>query len=284
MDKIFEYFFIILVFQLAYVNKKIIAFLQAILCCVLFTGVLALAGPLKHMLPPQFERYAYGVIGIIVSLLVVWLFCKWVKKQPAYYGLQWGRKSSKNFLIGFVFGLILSALAFFIVIWTNGLSVVLVTNYNIGIFFIWAMSLLLLSLMEEIAFRSFAFIHLKNNIGIWPTQITIAILFALYHVVGGQDIATSFMGPGVWAFIFGWAVLRSGGIAMATGIHFAANLLQTAIGQKSSYPSIWKVDISDGISATLQQQINTTGMLVQGGILIVGIVLTIMVQLKKLVV
>lgn len=265
-------------------NKKLVAFLQAILCCVLFTAALALTGPLKHVLPPQFERYAYGAIGVIVSLVVVWLFCKWVKKQPADYGLQWGRKSSKNFLTGFVFGLILSVLAFFIVIWVNGLSVVLVADYNIGMFFLWAMALLLLSLMEEIAFRSFAFIHLKNNLGIWPAQITIAILFALYHVVGGQDMATSFMGPGVWAFIFGWAVLRSGGIAMATGIHFAANLLQTVMGQKSSYPSIWKVDISEGISASLQQQINTTGMLVQGGILIVGIVLTIMLQRKKLVV
>lgn len=236
------------------------------------------------MMPPQFERYAYGAIGVIVSLVVVWLFCKWVKKQPADYGLQWGRKSSKNFLTGFVFGLILSALAFFIVICVNGLSVVLVADYNIGMFFMWAMALFLLSLMEEIAFRSFAFVHLKNNLGIWLAQITIAILFALYHVVGGQDMATSFMGPGVWAFIFGWAVLRSGGIAMATGIHFAANLLQTVMGQKSSYPSIWKVDIGDGISASLQQQINTSGMLVQGGILIVGIVLTIMLQRKKLVV
>lgn len=91
---------------------------------------------------------------------------------------------------------------------------------------------------------------------------------------------TSFLGPGVWAFIFGWAVLRTGGIAMATGIHFAANLLQAAIGQKSNYPAIWRIEVPETIPASLQQQINTTGVWVQLGLLLTGMLLTIIYKRK----
>lgn len=257
-------------------NKKITAFVQSVLCCTLFTGILVLVSPLKHLLPPQFERYAYGIIGIVVALVIVWIFCKWSKQDFADMGLAWRPVTIKNFFTGFLFGLLVSVVAFLIVIGINDLQIVPVQGQDTGMFFIWAMALLLLSLMEEIAFRSFAFMQLKNTWGVWPAQITIAVLFALYHVAGGQDLISSFLGPGVWAFIFGWAVLRTGGIAMATGIHFAANLLQTAIGQKASYPAIWKIDIPDTIPALLQQQLDRTGLLVQLGLLVTGIVLTLL--------
>lgn len=262
-------------------NKKTTAFIQSVLCCIFFTGTLALVSPLKHLLPSQFERYAYGIIGTGVALVIVWLFSKWSKQRFADMGLTWRPVTIKNFFTGFIFGLLVSVAAFLIVIGVNDLRVVPVPGQDIGMFFMWAMSLLLLSLMEEIAFRSFAFIHLKNTWGIWPAQITIALLFALYHVAGGQDLISSFLGPGVWAFIFGWAVLRTGGIAMATGIHFAANLLQTAIGQKTSYPAIWKIDMPDTIPASLQQQLDTTGLLVQLGLLITGIVLTLLWERQR---
>ena len=233
------------------------------------------------MLPPQFERYGYGVLGIVVGLVIVWLFCKQTREKPAAVGLQWGSRTIKNFFTGFLFGLVLSAAALWIVIQVNGLSIVTITGGNAGEFLMWGMALLLLSLMEEIGFRSFAFVHLKNNWGIWPAQVVIAILFALYHVAGGQSVLTSFLGPGTWAFVFGWAVLYSGGIAMATGIHFAANLLQAAIGQKSGYAALWRIELPGTMDASLQQQIDTTGLLVQLGILLVGITLTMIVSRKK---
>lgn len=144
-------------------NKKTTAFVQSILCCILFTGVLALVSPLKHLLPPQFERYAYGAIGIAVALGIVWLFGKWSKQGAADMGLAWRPATIKNFAIGFILGLLLSVIAFCVVTGVNGLPVVPVKDQDIGVFFVWAMSLLLLSLMEEIAFRSFAFVQVKNN-------------------------------------------------------------------------------------------------------------------------
>lgn len=233
------------------------------------------------MLPPQFERYGYGVTGIVVGLVIVWGFCKYTRLKPEIIGFQWRGSTIKNFCTGFLFGLILSAVALWIVIRVNGLSIVAITGGNTGEFLIWGMALLLLSLMEEIGFRSFAFVHLKNNWGVWPAQVVIAVLFALYHVAGGQSILTSFLGPGTWAFVFGWAVLYSGGIAMATGIHFAANLLQAAIGQKREYTALWRIELPEHMDASLQQQIDTTGLLVQLGILLVGITLTIIVSRKK---
>lgn len=262
-------------------NNKITAFLQSILCCILFTAVLALVSPLKHLLPPQFERYAYGILGVVVALGIVWVFCRWSRQRPAVMGLAWQPGTVKNFFTGFVSGLLISGIAFLIVIGVNDLQVIGVQGQDAGMFFMWAMALLLLSLMEEIAFRSFAFMHLKNNWGIWPAQITIAILFALYHVAGGQDMLSSFLGPGAWAFIFGWAVLHTGGIVMATGMHFAANLFQAVLGQKSSFPALWKINVPEVLPASLQQQIDRTGVLVQLGLLLTGIILTLIYKRKQ---
>ncbi|RYY47592.1 MAG: CPBP family intramembrane metalloprotease [Chitinophagaceae bacterium] len=255
-------------------NKKIAAALKGVACCVLFTAALAMASVLKFVFPAQLERYVYGCIGLFISLLIVWGFAKLDKINPEDVSLRWQRGTWKNFAIGLSIGLLLTALLMIIVIAVNGLSMTRAGATTPGWFLLWAMSLLLLSWMEEIAFRTYAFYRLRKSMGIWPAQIIIAILFALYHVAGGRGFEASLLGPGVWSVIFGWAVLRSGGIAMSTGLHFAANLLQAALGQKNDYPFLWKIDESVELSASAQQQVNLTGILLQLAVLLLGLWLT----------
>ncbi|RYD76537.1 MAG: CPBP family intramembrane metalloprotease [Sphingobacteriales bacterium] len=263
-------------------SNKLKAILTTVLCCSLFTGLLSIAAFLKFMLPPQYERYAYGAIGICVAFIITSMFLKICKKTFASVGLKWQSKTPFNFVKGLIIGLLISCLMLFIIMEINGLKLQRISDADIPLFFAWAMSLLMLSFMEEVAFRSYAFINLKNTTGIWTAQITIAILFALYHVAGGQSVMSSFLGPGIWAFIFGWAVLESGGIAMATGIHFAANIVQAAIGQKKQYDAIWQIDMPAPITTSLQNKIDTTGLLIQLALLLAGIVLTYSLAKRKL--
>ena len=247
--------------------------LKPVLCCIVFTALLALVSPLKHLFPPKFERYIYGITGSLLAILVVGLFCKTDGKNFRQVGLYWQPSTIRRFLTGILLGIALSATMMFLVIYPNGLTIKLVENYDVYTFAIWSLAIFFLGWMEEIAFRSYAFETLKNSAGIWTAQIIIAVLFALYHVAGGQDILTSFLGPGSWAFIFGWAVLKTGGISMATGMHFAANIFQAAIGQKKQFAGIWKIDSPD-MNNTLQSQLNLSGVLVQIALLVLGIILT----------
>jgi membrane protease YdiL (CAAX protease family) len=45
----------------------------------------------------------------------------------------------------------------------------------------------------------------------------------------------------VWGLVFGLAAVYSKGIAMPTGIHYAANLTTSAFGAASSTVSIWAI-------------------------------------------
>ncbi len=262
-------------------TPKLTGIAKAVACCVLFTVLLAVVSPLKNMLPPQYERYAYGITGTLVAFIVVGLFVKTTKTSWLAIGLQWHPSTIKNFVVGLLLGIAICAVMMFSIIYFNGLQLERIANASLLPFLGWAMSLLLLSFMEEVGFRTYAFTTLDKAAGPWVAQVIIAILFALYHVAGGQPVVSSFLGPGTWAFIFGYAVLRSGGIAMATGIHFAANIFQAAIGQKNDYPALWKIQPQQEITAAMQSKIDNTGFVLQLLLLIIGILLTYTVVKKR---
>lgn len=69
---------------------------------------------------------------------------------------------------------------------------------------------------------------------------------------------------------------------MATGIHFAANIVQAAIGQKKQYAAIWQIDVPATITTSLQNKIDTTGLLLQLALLLTGIALTYSLTKRKL--
>jgi membrane protease YdiL (CAAX protease family) len=75
------------------------------------------------------------------------------------------------------------------------------------------------------------------------------VLFALYHVVNGWTISSSFYGPAVWGLIYGLAAIYSKGIAMPTGIHYAANLTTSSLGEKNTTASIWTVEQPNSATA-----------------------------------
>jgi hypothetical protein len=129
--------------------------------------------------------------------------------------------------------------------------------------------------MEEIAFRSYPFIKLEKAFGGRFTQIIVAIAFALYHVVTGWDTRIAFLGPGIWAFVFGLAAMRSGGIAVPTGIHVALNSIQPLMGMKAgNYASLWMLDYKPGTQEAMMAKTDTIGLILQVIVLLGAIILT----------
>ena len=105
-------------------------------------------------------------------------------------------------------------------------------------FLLVTMPLIPLAFMEELAFRGYPLEILKNRIGIRASIFITSILFALYHLANGWTIESSFLGPAIWGLIFGLAAIYSKGIAMPTGIHYAANLTASHLDQASNTTSI----------------------------------------------
>lgn len=131
-------------------SNKLKLILITVLCCSLFTGLLSIAASLKFMLPPQYERYAYGAIGICIAFIVTTIFLKVGKKSFASVGLKWQKQTAFNFVKGLIIGGLISSLMLFIIIEVNGLKLQKIVDADVPMFFAWGMSLLLLSFMERL--------------------------------------------------------------------------------------------------------------------------------------
>ncbi len=228
-------------------KRKLSDAFLSVLFCVLFTALLAVASILIRHIPAHLERYAYGIAGTIIAFVLTCIFLRLQKRSFQSIGLDLRRGTVLRFSGGFALGAALTTVIFLALYITTPIYLKPIPNAAIGAFLIPALALLPLSLMEEICFRGYPFALLKESWGVWGCQITISVLFALYHVVGGQSLLVSFLGPGVWAFVFGAGALYSKGIAFPTGIHFAAHFLLAAMGQKERIPSIWTIETASAL-------------------------------------
>jgi membrane protease YdiL (CAAX protease family) len=259
-----------------------VALLKSILFILLFIALLMVSGFTRMLLPPAYSMLVYGILGTSAGLLTVWIALR-VEKQPfASIGLVWEKKTMPRFLTGVFIGS-----AIFAVIITTLLSFTNLTlRYQPAAvnqqFILLYLAVLPLALMEEIGFRSYPQIKLNNAYGVWTSQIVVAIAFGAYHILNGWSPFVAFTGPFVWAFVFGLTALKSGGIAMSTGIHFAVNVLQNAVGLKSGKGTIFKLDYPPGTTKALMASTEKTGSMLQAVILIGALLLTALyVKSKK---
>ncbi|MBS1734343.1 MAG: CPBP family intramembrane metalloprotease [Bacteroidetes bacterium] len=207
--------------------------------------------------------------------MATWLLLKIDKKTFAEINLVWQNSSLMKFIKGvilgsFIFGVLLSVLLLFADIEiqnsSQGMSLSAAAAY---------LSIIPLALAEEIAFRAFPFIKLERAFGLRITQWIVAIVFAAYHVVIGWDLLAAFLGPGIWAFVFGLSARWSGGIAMPTGIHVALNVWQPLVGMSpGTYTSVWILKNNQAISPGQISKADLTGIVLQAIILIAAILLT----------
>jgi len=99
--------------------------------------------------------------------------------------------------------------------------------------------------MEEIAFRAYPLITLKNEVGAIAALVITSILFGLYHIVFGWGIA-GFFSTSIWGLLFGFLAIYSNGISMPTGFHSAGNLVESALGVTGSSYGIWNIVSKNG--------------------------------------
>lgn len=246
-------------------SPELNAVLKTVIFWAVFLVLLFLAGSqLGTMLPARWERFAYGILGTIAAFFAVWIMLKIEKRTFSDYGLCWQKDTFLKFIKGlFIGAVILSTIILILLVFTQyKLTANPSRLYPLSAF--WYLSIIPLALMEEIAFRSYPFLKLKNVFGLRSTQVIIAVVFALYHFIQGWEFQLSFLGPGIWAFVFGLAAVWSKGIALPTGIHVALNLIQQLIGLKGDAPdSILKFALPENVSDADIAQAQTWGIITQ---------------------
>ncbi len=222
--------------------------------------------------PASWERFVYGIGGTMFALALTWFFVRREKKSFRDYELYWETGTLPRFLKGFLYGALIFALIIGLLVAAGGIRIHLSGNWDpLSVF--WYLSIIPLALMEELAFRGYPFIKLNRDFSFLLTQLIIAIVFALYHIVTGWDIAVALLGPGIWALVFGLGAVWSKGIALPTGIHVALNLSQQVLGMKGGNGgTIW---VLNEVPSAAMLPANTVGMICQVGVGVVAIIITI---------
>ena len=226
-------------------NIKMKCIFKSVLFCAAFTGLLVIFSFAKAFIPNEFERLAHGVIGTLAAFLATVLFLRFDRKPFSSIGLTFERNTVGRFFLGIMTGIVIMGLLAMSVLYFTNVEMTVNQESNLLHFLVVTAPLLPLAIMEELGFRAYPLRILKDRIGIRLSIIVTSILFGLYHIVNGWSIASSFYGPAVWGLLFGLAAIYSKGIAMPTGIHYAANLTTSAFGAKNTTASIWTVTQPD---------------------------------------
>jgi membrane protease YdiL (CAAX protease family) len=245
------------------------AVLKAVLFSVAFTALFALLSFFKSFLPLRFERFTHGIIGTLAALTTIYAFVRLEGKSFRHLGLQADRSTWRRLLIGVIAGLATSALMFGSLLVFGRLRLEVQHPQELPSFLFWTLAFLSLAFMEEVAFRGYALAVLKHRIGVWPALLVSTILFAVYHIANGWSVAQSLLGPGVWGLVFGFAALTSNGIAMPTGIHYAVNVSQAALGMTSGFAPLWTFQLQD--RAVSAQSTQALGICIQVVLLLVTV-------------
>lgn len=257
-------------------KTTLIALLQCVLYWVMFIFFLLTIGTyLSPMFPASWERFVYGIFGTIAALTATWIWLKYEKKSFAEFGLIWGKSTLFKFFKGLLIGTGVFALILLLLIGFTDLTIEKSPDAWDPLTTFWYLSIIPLALMEEIAFRAYPLIKLNRVFGIRSTQLILAVAFALYHIATGWGIPMAFLGPGIWALVFGLAAIWSNGIALPTGIHVALNLIQQLIGMSSSnHTPLWVLKQPDNMTQEAMDHADFIGLLSQILVLAGALVLT----------
>lgn len=165
-------------------------------------------------------------------------------------------------------GVSVSAPLFFLVAWIQSLMVGAswsfqswqgVTAAAVGLMLVTSMVL-----AEELLFRGLALRYLRAMCGDRAAIGLSAVLFGAYHLVGrdywAMGAVFQFAMPALGGLLFGWAAVRSGGLALPIGLHLGGNWLQASVAGFSvqtdraavtTVEALWRIPISSADAQAL---------------------------------
>jgi membrane protease YdiL (CAAX protease family) len=156
-------------------------------------------------------------------------------------GLQLSARRLTQLIGGLILGMLLMSaqVALFRMVsdfhWERGAGV------GLGSLFAGALFYLASSASEELAFRGYGFQRLVEAAGPIAAQVITAALFAAYHVALGMPVAAAVLFTGLGSILYGYAFLRTKGVALPIGIHAGWNFIQENLAGISgrSQPGYW---------------------------------------------
>jgi membrane protease YdiL (CAAX protease family) len=186
-------------------------------------GILFIVATSPIWLVPKSIPVFHPVAMLGVLLGATLLFLWWDKRSPSELGLELSWRPLAYLLGGLVGGTLLIAVI------TVLLHAVLPFEWAYNTAFLARLAVtglvfqLLSAGVEELLFRGYSFERLISSIGLWPAQLVVALIFAVYHLRNGYSWQVAFTGTVIGSLMFGLVFARTRSVMAAIGFHAAAN-------------------------------------------------------------
>jgi len=223
---------------------------RALLFLLLSAVMLAAAAPLMMRYAGMRGVIAVGAVTSSGTYLLTMLFVKWERVTLREVGARLQAGSARRLATGFGIGLGLVVVQEIIVAAVCG------ERWELAGMAAWRSTgvalvmYLLLACREELAFHGYVLQRLRKYFGMWSALITVAVMFAGEHRLGGYSWANAMLGAFVGAMLFGMAAVASRGLAVPIGIHMAYNFGHWLIGGKGT-GGVWQ-PVNAGNSARVE--------------------------------
>ncbi|MDJ1471744.1 type II CAAX endopeptidase family protein [Cytophagaceae bacterium DM2B3-1] len=256
----------------------LMAFFKVFLYWIVVELILLGSGFLASLFPLPISRYGFGLFGCLGSTLITLWFIRKDNQSFQSMGFQYQSGTIPRFLLGFFLGLLVMPVVIAIFLLTEPVQLISVDTANMELFIVSAISLIPMVFAEEVVFRLYSLKTLQPYFGIWTTQLIIAFVFGLYHLLYGWSIVDAMVGTSLWSLVFGLSAVLSRGIAVSTGIHFAVNIGQILVGKKQS---LWTLKPIHSATTDWEKHMHSTASLIGYGIVVLWIIVLVVLILKK---
>lgn len=206
--------------------------IRVVLFCLLCAIVLATFSGLTKNFLTEWKQHLLLIITIAITYCFTILFVKWERLQLKDVGVVASNMTLKKVIIGFGIGLFMTLLQLAFVVLSGHYKIILSPSISFYTIIFYLALYILVAIREELAFRGYPLFSLNHRFGLWTAQIIILIIFSLEHVAGGMTWFQAFLGAGTGALLFGFAALKTNGIALPIGLHAAWNFGQWCLGFK----------------------------------------------------
>jgi membrane protease YdiL (CAAX protease family) len=208
-------------------------------------GIIApLLSALGYFLGAVVSTFAAAVIANALALRI------WERAHLPALGLFWTAASWRHFVIGFGGGAGAAALVLGVPLLAGGAEFTASGEDPTWSAFLFVTVVLLLgAVSEEVLFRGYAFQVMVPAFGQWATVLPMGVLFGVAHSSNEAVSNLALANTVAWGVLLGYAVLRSGDLWLAIGLHFGWNWTLPVFGvnisgfkiRVTSYTLRWKI-------------------------------------------
>jgi membrane protease YdiL (CAAX protease family) len=226
---------------------RVLLFYVSSLIVLMFTS-----GLTKSLPKPIADLVSVGAAVLLTAGLVL-LFTRWSKCRLSDVGLMPGKSTGLRFLLGFLAGFVLAILQAVAVAGSgHHLKLSFVPGFTPSSILAPLTLYFLVACREELVFRSYTLRTLDRTFSSAIAVTVMVIIFVVEHIVAGMPVGMAIIGVGLGGILFSTAALKTKGLSLPLGLHFAWNFGQWIVGFKDT-PGIFNAVVDKGYEAQTER-------------------------------